>query len=163
MTPTELTDYFTAEKYGAWLLVVLAVAGFALSAYLWFKRSAFLAMIWPLIVVGILIVAVGLGVGLRTPSQVAALEQGLQTAMADTVATETKRMQRVNKSFRIVKIVEIALIVAGLLLIALLPIPGTWSSVGLGLVLVASVVLVFDTFAHHRAEVYVKWLQSLGY
>jgi hypothetical protein len=162
MTPPELTNYFTAEKNGAWLLVVLAIVGFAFSAYLWFNRSAFLAMVWPLILVGLLVGAVGVGVGLRTPAQVAALERSLETARAETVAAEIKRMDRVNRNFRIVKIVEIALVAAGLLLIIFLPIPGTWSSVGMGLVLVASVVLVFDTFAHYRAEVYVKWLQSLG-
>ena len=163
MTPPELTNYFTSEKYGAWLLVVLAVAGFALSAYLWINRSAFLPMVWPLILVGLLVGAVGLGVGLRTPAQVTALERSFETAKADTAAAEIQRMNKVNRNFRIVKIVEIALVVIGLFLFVFMPIPGTWSSVGMGLILAASVVLVFDTFAHHRAEVYVKWLQSLGY
>jgi hypothetical protein len=111
--------------------------------------------------VGLLVLAVGLGVGLRTPSQVESLEQGLQKAKSETVAAETTRMEKINRNFRVVKIVEIALVAIGLFLIALLPIPGTWSSVGMGLVLAASVLLVFDTFAHHRAEVYAKWLQSL--
>jgi hypothetical protein len=162
MTPPELTNYFTAEKNGAWLLVVLAVVGFALSAYLWINRSAFLAMVWPLILVGLLVGAVGLGVGLRTPAQVTALERSFQSAKADTAAAEIQRMDRVNRNFRIIKIIEIVLVTIGLLLLIFLPIPGTWSSVGMGLVLTASVVLVFDTFAHHRAEVYVKWLQSLS-
>jgi len=162
MTFPELTQYFTAEKNGAWLLVVLAVVGFGFSAYLWFHRSALLPMIWPLVLVGLLIGAIGVGVGLRTPAQVAALERGFESAKAETAAAEIKRMDKVNRNFRIVKIVEIVLIVMGLLLLGFLPSPGTWSSVGLGLVLVASVVLVFDTFAHHRAEVYVKWLQSLS-
>ena len=161
MPAPELTTYFTAEKNGAWLLVVLAVAGFGLSAYLWISRSSFLPMVWPLILVGLLIGAIGMGVGLRTPAQVTALERSFETAKADTAAAELQRMNKVNRNFRIVKVVEIALILTGLLLIVFLAMPGTWSSVGLGLVLAASVVLVFDTFAHHRAEVYVNWLQSL--
>jgi hypothetical protein len=118
-------------------------------------------MIWPLVVVGLLIGVIGVGVGLRTPAQVAALERGFESAKAETAAAEIKRMDKVNRNFRIIKIVEIALIVTGLLLVGLLPTPGTWSSVGLGLVLVASVVLAFDTFAHHRAEIYTSWLKSL--
>ena len=161
MTPAELTDYFTAEKQGACLLVVIAIAGLGFAAYLWFGRSAYLAMAWPLIVVSVLALAVGLGVGLRTPSQVAGLEQGLQTAKTDTVAAEIKRMDKVNRSFRVIKVVEITLVAVALLLVALLPIPSTWASVGMGLLLEASVLLVFDTIAHHRAEVYAKWLQSL--
>jgi flagellar biosynthesis component FlhA len=162
MAPAELTEYFTAEKHGGYLLIVLSIAGFFLAAYLWFNRSAFMAMAWPLVVIGILALAVGLGVGLRTPSQVAALEQGLQTAKTETVASEIKRMERVNKSFRIIKIVEIALIAIGVLSILVLPVPGTWSAVGLGLLLAASVLLVFDTIAYQRALVYTTWLISMA-
>lgn len=162
MTPAELTDYFTAEKHGAFLLVAIAAAGFGLAAYLWFSRSAFLAMAWPLLVIGILALVVGLGVGLRTPSQVAALAQGLQSAKAETVAAEIRRMDRVNASFRVIKVIELALIAAAVLPIMILPVPGTWSAVGMGLLLAGSVLLVFDIFAHHRALVYLNWLQSLA-
>jgi hypothetical protein len=130
------------------------------AAYLWFRHSPYLAMAWPLVVVGVLVLAVGLGVALRTPSQLAALEQGFQTARTQTVAVELERMKKVGRSFRIVKFVEIAMVAFGLLLVALVPGPGAGSSVGMGLVLTAAVLLVFDTVAQHRAETYVRWLQS---
>ena len=161
MTPAELTEYFTAEKQGGYLLVVLAMAGLGLAAYLWLNRSDFMAMAWPLIVIGVIALAVGLGVGLRTPSQVASLEQGLQSDRVQTVTTEIGRMDRVNKSFQVIKIVEIVLIAIGILSIILLPVPGTWSSVGLGLLLASAVLLVFDTIAYQRALVYASWLRSL--
>jgi len=161
MAPAELTEYFTAEKNGGYLLVAIAIVGFGLAAYLWFNRSAFMAMAWPLVVIGALALVVGLGVGLRTPSQVATLEKGLRETRSETVKAEIVRMERVNKSFRIIKIVEIVLIVAGILAVLALPVPGPWSAVGLGILLEATVLLVFDTFAHHRAIVYVNWLQSL--
>jgi hypothetical protein len=158
----ELIDYFTAEKQGGFLLVALALAGLGFAAFLWATRSAFLAMAWPLIVLGLFQLVIGLAVALRTPGQVSSLEQGLQTSKAATVSAETQRMNTVNKNFRVVKVVEYVLIVLGLLLTVLLPHPSTWASVGLGLLVEAAVLLVFDVFAHQRALVYIQWLQKLA-
>jgi hypothetical protein len=41
MTP-EIAAYFTAERRGGFLLVAMAIAGFALAAFLWRTQSAFL-------------------------------------------------------------------------------------------------------------------------
>lgn len=161
MLSAELAEYFTAERQGGFLLVALALAGVGLAAFLWFTRSAFLAMAWPLVVLGLFQVVVRLGVALRTPGQVASLEQGLRTSVAATVSVETQRMNTINRNFRIVKVVEAAFIVFGLLLAMLLPHPSTWVAIGLGLLLEGAVLLVFDAFAHQRALIYTQWLQGL--
>jgi hypothetical protein len=157
----ELAEYFIAERQGGFLLVALALAGVGLAAFLWVTRSAFLAMAWPLLVLGLLQVVVGLGVALRTPGQIAALEQGLRTSVAATVAVETQRMNTINRNFRIVKLVEVAFIVFGLSLAMLVAHPSTWAAIGLGLLLEGAVLLVFDAFAHQRALIYTQWLQGL--
>jgi hypothetical protein len=158
----ELAEYFTAERQGGFLLVALALAGFSFAAFLWFTRSAFLAMAWPLVILGAFQIVVGLGVALRTPGQVTSLEQGLRTSRLATASAEAQRMSRVNRTFRIVKVVEVVVIVVGLLLAVLFPHPSTWAAVGLGLLLEAAVLLAFDAFAHQRALVYTQWLQSTG-
>ena len=158
----ELAEYFAAERQGGFLLVALALAGFGFAAFLWMTRSPFLAMAWPLIVLGILQVIVGLAVALRTPAQVAALEEGLRTSLAATVAAETQRMSTINRNFRVIKTVEVAVVLLGLLLPVLLPHPSTWAAVGLGLLVEAAVLLAFDAFAHQRALVYTQWLQGLA-
>jgi hypothetical protein len=71
-------------------------------------------------------------------------------------------MASVNRNFRIVKVVEVVLILAGLALVFLLPHPGTWPAVGLGLLAEASALLVFDAFAHHRGLGYAQWLSGIG-
>jgi hypothetical protein len=157
----ELAEYFTAERQGGFLLVALALAGFGFAAFLWVTRSAFLAMVWPLVVLGVFQVVVGLAVALRTPGQVASLEQGLRTSPAATVSAETQRMSTINRNFHIVKVAEVAFIVLGLLLAVFIPHPSTWAAVGLGLLVEAAVLLAFDAFAHQRALVYTKWLQGL--
>jgi hypothetical protein len=158
--PAELAEYFTAERQGGFLLVAMAIAGFALAAVLWRTQSAFLAMAWPLITLGIIEVIIGLVIALRTPGQVASLEEGLRTTPAATLSAEARRMSRINQNFHIIKVVEVAVIVLGLLLAVSLPPPGAWGAVGLGLLLEAAMLLVFDTFAHHRAQVYTLWLQG---
>ena len=162
MPPIELTEYFAAERQGGFVLVAMALAGFGFAFFLWIARSSFVAMAWPLVILGVLQIAIGLTVALRTPGQVATLEQGMANARAATVASETARMQKVNANFRIFKGIEIAVIVTGLLMALAFKVPGARSAVGLGLALEAVVLLVFDSFAHHRALLYAQWLQGAG-
>ena len=162
MPSAELAEYFTAERQGGFLLVALALAGFGFAAFLWVTRSAFLAMAWPLVVLAVFQVVVGLAVALRTPGQVASIEQGLRTSPAATVSAETQRMSTINRNFRIVRVAEVAFIVLGLLLAVFLPHPSTWAAVGLGLLVEAAVLLAFDAFAHQRALVYTQWLRGLA-
>jgi hypothetical protein len=118
-------------------------------------------MAWPLLVLGGLEVVIGVSVAGRAASQVAELEAGLQAKRNVTVVAEVERMARVNTTFEIVKRVEIALIALSLLFLFLKPAPETLGAIGLGLLLQCAALLVFDTFAHHRAVHYVQWLIAL--
>src|SRR4029077_8944690 len=51
-------DYFNAERQGGLLFVAMAVAGVSFAAYLWSTRNAFLAMAWPLVLLGVLQVTI---------------------------------------------------------------------------------------------------------
>jgi hypothetical protein len=161
MVFSELTAYFSAEKQGGLLLVALAVASATLAAYLFATKNPFSAMAWPLLVLGGLELAIGATIATRTASQVAELEAGLQAARAQTVTSEIERMARVNGTFVLVKKVEIALIAVSVLFLIVRPAPATLGAIGLGILLQSAVLLVFDTFAHHRAEHYVEWLIAL--
>lgn len=161
MPLAELAAYFSAERQGGWLLLGLGGASLGFAVFLWSTRSSFLAMAWPLVVLGSMELILGATIALRTPAQVAALEQGLRTSRAPTVSAETQRMATINRNFRVIKGVETAVIVLGLLLALLLPPTSAWSAVGLGLLLHAAVLWVFDAFAQQRAEVYARWLQGL--
>ena len=70
-------------------------------------------------------------------------------------------MARVNGTFVLIKKVEIALIAASILFLIVRPAPATLGALGLGILLQSAVLLVFDTFAHHRAVHYVEWLIAL--
>lgn len=157
----ELTAYFTAEKHGGLLLIALAVASVALAIYLFATKSLFSAMAWPILVLGGLELVIGATVAGRAASQVAELEAGLQATRAQTVTGEVERMARVNTTFVAIKKVEIALIAVSILFLLVRPAPATLGALGLGILLQSAVLLVFDTFAHHRAVHYVEWLIAL--
>jgi hypothetical protein len=70
-------------------------------------------------------------------------------------------MARVNGTFVFIKKVEIALIALSLIFVIVKPAPDTLGAIGLGILLQCAVLLVFDTFAHHRALQYVEWLIAL--
>ena len=157
----ELTAYFTAEKHGGVLLIALAVASLALAGYLFATKSVFGAMAWPVLVLGGIELVIGLTIATRTAAQVAELEAGLQANRNVTITAEVERMARVNGTFEAIKKVEVALIAIGLVFALVRPAPATLGAVGLGIVLQCAVLLVFDTFAHHRAIHYVEWLIAL--
>jgi hypothetical protein len=161
MAPAELTAYFTAERHGGLLLVALAIASFAVAGWLLATRHPIAAMAWPLLVLGALELVVGITVAARTPAQVATLDAALRGDRASAVAREVARMGRINGTFELLKKVEIAVVVAGLAFAVVRPAPATLGAIGLGLALQGAVLLVFDTFAHHRAERYVQWLIAL--
>ena len=157
----ELTAYFTAEKQGGLLLVALAAASLALAAYLFATKSLFSAMAWPVLVLGGIELVIGLTVAGRASAQIAEIEAGLQSTRTATITAEIERMARVNGTFELIKKVEIAVIGVGVLFLIVQPAPATLGSIGLGILLQSTVLLVFDTFAHHRAIHYVEWLIAL--
>lgn len=157
----ELTAYFTAEKQGGLLLIALAVASLALAGYLFATKSLFSAMAWPVLVLGGIELVIGISVASRADAQIAQIAAGLQSTRTVTITTEIERMARVNGTFTLITKVEIALIALSVLFLILQPAPATLGSMGLGILLQSAILLVFDTFAHHRAVRYVEWLIAL--
>ena len=157
----ELTAYFTAEKQGGLLLIALAAASLALAIYLFATKSLFSPMAWPVLVLGGIELVIGVTVAGRAAAQIAEIEAGLQSKRTVTITAEVERMARVNGTFELIKKVEIALIAVSILFMIVRPAPDTLGAMGLGILLQSAVLLVFDTFAHHRAIHYVEWLIAL--
>ena len=118
-------------------------------------------MAWPVLGLGGLELIVGISVASRADAQAAELAAGLRSARAVTVTSEVARLATVNATFEILEKVEMGLIALALVFLLAKPAPQTLGAVGLGLLLQCAALLVFDTFAHHRAERYVQWLIAL--
>jgi hypothetical protein len=69
-------------------------------------------------------------------------------------------MDRVNANFKMVEIVEVVLIVGALVMAFAFRDRPALTAVGLGILLQAAVMLAFDIFAEHRAQIYTAWLRG---
>jgi hypothetical protein len=155
-----LERYFAAEKEGALWLLALGVIAVGMTIWLVRAHGPFRAMAVPLALIGLGQLGIGVGLLARTDGQVAALTTGLRAEPETARERELGRMERVNANFTGVEIVEAVLIACGVGLALGMRARPTAMAVGMGLVLQASVMLVFDLFAEARAQVYTAWLRG---
>jgi hypothetical protein len=157
-----LERYFHGEKLGAAFLIAVAVVALAVSIVVWRAGWWFRAIAFPLGIVAVLQLAIGVVLRARPDGQVAALKQGLGEQAETARAAEITRMEKVNTSFRWIEIAEVVLIALGIAMALGMRARPTVSAVGMGILLQAALLLVFDLIAEARAHVYVAWLKSLG-
>lgn len=157
-----LHNYFIGERQAGLCAALLGLSSLAFAFWLLRSVSPFRSMLIPLSVVGLLQLGVGVGLYLKTPAQVQALEQGLSQPgeRPATQAKETQRMQRVQANFVVLKIAWMVLIAVGLGLVLLARGRPAAVGVGLGILLQAVVMLAFDLFAEARGAAYLRWLSG---
>jgi hypothetical protein len=134
----------------------------AFSIWVWRAHASFRAMAWPLVPVGVVQFGIGLVLLARTGRQIETLLVDLARDPAAARAKEMARMDRVNASFKIVEILEAAAIAIAVLMALAFRARPTVTAVGLGVLVQAAVMLAFDVFAEHRAQIYTAWLRSAG-
>lgn len=158
----QLTTYFRAEKSESlvFMLAGLVAAAFAVYACFVLKQRLYTGIAVPLLLIGIVQFAVGASVYFRTDKQVARLEQEFRSAPATMAAAETPRMKKVLKSFTVLKYIETILIAAGLFLL-FVHANDFWLGLGIGLVAQGTLSILLDVFAEHRAEIYLRFLESV--
>ncbi len=154
-----LTVYFEGEKSAGLVLAVvgalaLAWGGLVLRGGAGDLRGA----LWPVMLVGVLQLAVGVGLYARTDAQVAGLRAQHAREPAAFFAAETARMEKVQRSFVAIEWVELALLVVGVALALGRKGSTTAWGVGTGMVVQAAVMLAFDLVAERRGA---AWLEAL--
>jgi hypothetical protein len=157
-----LVRYFEGEKQAALCAVALGLSSIGFAVWLFRGSSPFRAMLYPLALVGLLQLAVGIGLYARTPGQVAALDAGMASDKPKTTADETERMRRVMRSFGFLKLVWVALIAAGAAMVMAARSRPAVVGVGMALLVEAAVMLAFDVFAERRGAEYVQFLEGLA-
>jgi hypothetical protein len=157
----ELHLYFSAERQAGVVAVLLGALSLAAALYLWSARSPFGAATWPLILIGAVELGLGGALIVRTPAQVRRLDAAFASSPQAAAGEESRRMARVNRAFRVIMAGELALITLGASLTFFLRMRNEmWSGIGMGLLLQASVLLVFDVIAERRAHAYSQWLST---
>ncbi len=160
--------YFSAEKQESLLFLTIGIIAVTLSVVFFFfiktNPSFFKGAAVPLLVIGIVQIVVGYTIYARSDRQGAeiAYKMGMEPA-AFVKTEELPRMETVNKNFVIYRWVEIALVVAGVVLILLFKTnPGKpfWYGVGMTLTIQAVLMLGADYFAEKRAKDYTEKIQT---
>jgi hypothetical protein len=157
-----ILSYFTAEKYGAMILVVAGVAALGAALALVATRSGYRGMALPLALLALVELGIGGVVWARTDRQAATLLEELAREPAAMARGELSRMGPVMRNFEIVKVVEIVIFAVGVALAYAGRRNDFVFAAGVGCVLQASLLLVFDFIAARRAEAYVEVLRGLA-
>jgi small-conductance mechanosensitive channel len=153
-----MIGYFTAEKQESLLFIAVGLIAVAVGLWLWMNGHRLRSMAFPLIAIAAIQIVVGSSVYLRTDAQVATLSAQLETAPDAARAAEDVRMAKVMKNFGLYKIIEIALLTIGVLLVLFLRQSDLAVGIGAGLILQSSFMLALDMFAELRAKEYIAAL-----
>jgi hypothetical protein len=155
--------YFNAEKAESLLFIGFGIVAILLSIYLLFflKDSFWKGLAIPLIVFSLVQLVIGTTIYIRSPKDNLRVENLIKLEPEKIQTEEIPRMEIVIQNFVYYRYFEIALILAGIVLMYSLSGYGFWKGVGLGLFIQCAVLLSLDFFAEKRAHDYSQYLQSI--
>ncbi|MFT3706875.1 MAG: hypothetical protein QM817_04330 [Archangium sp.] len=153
----DMKTYFAGETSEGWafgglgLVSVGSATGLLLS-----NTNLGRGMSVPLFAVGVIQLALAIGLFVRTPGQVAGFDAQLTNAPAEYKTGETTRMERVMRGFAIYKAAEVGLFFGGVALSGAGGISKSDFALGAGITLAAEalVMLILDFYAEGRGRVY---------
>lgn len=159
-----IKTYFTAEKNESLIFILFGVLtiGFSVYALVKWGDSFYQGFAIPAILIGIIQIVVGSTVYFRTDQQIIQVETLYQQDQAAFKNAEVPRMNTVMKNFSIYKMVEVAFVVIGLLLIFLAPSKEFWLGIGVGMLLQGAFMLTADIFAERRGTEYIQAIDRIA-
>ncbi len=153
----DMTAYFAGEATEAWAFGGLGLASIG-SGLALVTRGTDVARggSVPLFAVGLIQLVLGVGLWIRTPPQVAALDAQLGATPALFAEAERTRMARVMRGFAVYKAVEVGLFFGGLGLAGVGGVAKSDFALGAGFSLAAEALamLILDFFAEARGHAY---------
>ena len=148
-----LMIYFNGEKDAGLFLAGIGIAELAAAVLLF--RADLRSFAVTIGVLALAEIALGVGLYLRTDSQVGRLVSQLGAEPARFYTDEAARMARVQRNFVIIEYVELAfIIVSAVVAITQKGRPGL-TGVALGLLVSGAFLLTFDLVAERRGEAYL--------
>lgn len=161
--------YFIAEKQESLLFLIIGIAAILLAVICWFfiktNPSFFKGAAIPLLAIGIIQSVVGFTIYSKSDRQKADVAYSIgMEPVAFVKQKELPRMKTVMKNFVIYRWVEIAFILAGLLLIFIFranPDKTFWYGFGITLTIQAMLMLGADFFAEKRGKIYVNEIKKI--
>ena len=156
-----LGSYFAAEKQESVIFISVGILAIAVSIWLWINGHRLKSMAYPLVIIGLMQMAVGSTIFFRTDSQVSALSTQLQQNPTAMRVEESARMETVMKNFSIYKAIEMILLITGVGIIIFLQQKDVAAVIGIGLILQSAITLTLDIFAEARSADYMSALDRV--
>jgi hypothetical protein len=161
---TRIDGYFQGEEIEALVFILpTGLVSLIFAAWLFaegtngFTRGVAI----PFLLMGLLMTTVCCVVGFRTPSQVAQLQQGVETEPQSATAAESLRMEKVNRAWGRYLILWGLMGALGLGL--RFAVSGDFAhGLGIALVLFSGLGLMVDGFAERRARAYTAVLEGVA-
>ena len=166
-TKTDIEKYFAAEKTESLIFVCIGIAAVVLAlVFFFFLKSNFhKGIALPLLLIAIIQITVGYTVYKRSDGDRKRNVYAYDLNPSELKGKEIPRMEKVNKNFLLFRWIEIALLIAGIVLIFLYRSNADKTflyGLGLGLAIQAFLMLGADYFAEARARVYTKGLKEFA-
>jgi hypothetical protein len=153
-----LTAYFDGEKNAGLMLAAIGIAVLGAGSVLLPARWELRAFAMTLLVLGVVEIAIGVGLYLKTGPQVERLVSLLATDGAAFTASESPRMQIVQRNFVVLEAFWLVLMTASAAVALWQKRNPTWNGIALGVLINASVFLAFDIIAERRGNRYLAAL-----
>lgn len=162
MNPIE--KYFSAEKAESLVFLLLGIIAALIATYFLVKvkQPFFSGMSYPLLIIAIIQITVGLTIFYRSPADLARVENYIKSEPQNIQNIEIPRMQKVMQSFKIYFYVELFLLAVGLFMHFYYTKNWFLSGIGFGLMVQCIAMLIADYFANNRGKIYIQYLENLS-
>jgi hypothetical protein len=162
---TDIEQYFAAEKQAGLIFLSFGIVAVIAALILLFvlKTPFYKGAAIPMIIVGLIAGGIGFTIYKRSDEDRVRNVYAYDLNPDDLKQKEYPRMQKVMKSFGVIIIAEVVLVIVALFLFFYFRTNASqqlWSGIGLGLLIMAIVALILDISAQRRGVVYTKGLES---
>lgn len=156
-----IEKYFAGERIQCLVGIGISIISICLSIYLFSTEKAILKGIaYPFTIIAIILLTICIGVVWRTSKDILRVNNYSKFEPSKLKSDELPRMEKVMTNFKLIKRIEIILLVIGLVLIVVFWKNPLLNGIAIGLMVQASIMFVFDTFAEKRGHNYLKYLQT---
>ncbi len=161
MTPIQ--EYFDGEKTQCTLGLILALLfiGLAIFFLVQVKTDYYRGMAYPFLAIPVLLFVICVTIILRAPEDMIRVTKYAIEQPTKIRTEEIPRMEKVIRNFKLIKIVEIAFILAGIGMFFLATKYPMIKGAGMGLTIQSTMLLIFDLVAEKRGSVYIEYLRSI--
>jgi len=118
-------------------------------------------MAYAAIPLAILLLAICVGVVFRTATDIERVSAFVKETPSRIQSEEIPRMEKVMKSFNMIKKIELVVLIIGLIMAILFWRNDLVRGVAFGLIIIGASLYTFDHIAESRGESYMQFLKSL--